>query len=267
MTILSFIGCENKPFPGNGGGAPGYTHNELAQSFVTNLNLDAEFDVSLIKSTTFKYNFVVIYDPYTDSYEAININDYDPAVSNASNYYYDSADKNYYNLAVIPGHYEIDFRQVNVGFDEYGYPITEYETYNNWVDTSYRDSYTGFVFEKIAATPKDLAKVAALKEVAVLDKKAKFLAANFGLSLDRGDEVARLAAHWKKSSIKGMTHAEQDSFSTELLGFSITAGKAVAKQATEGNFSGVQDLVDQAAKVNGITPEHATKLMTKVFGL
>jgi hypothetical protein len=64
-----------------------------------------------------------------------------------------------------------------------------------------------------------------------------------------------------------MTAAEQDSFSTELLGFSITAGKAAVKDSMNGNSAKIEDLVESAASKNGITPEHASKLMTKVFGL
>jgi hypothetical protein len=79
--------------------------------------------------------------------------------------------------------------------------------------------------------------------------------------------VARLSAHWSKASIKGMTSAEQDSFSTELLGFSITAGKKAAQAAVEGDASQLDSLIESAAAQNNITPEHASKVMTKVFGL
>ena len=64
-----------------------------------------------------------------------------------------------------------------------------------------------------------------------------------------------------------MTTSEVDAFSTELLGFSLTSGIEAYKASVDGDKSQVETLVEQAAQVNGITPEHATKLMTKVFGL
>ncbi len=260
FLMVTLVGC----FGGNGNGAPGYTHNELAEAFVQNLNLDQDFDVTLVKKSTLEANFIVIYDPYTDSYDAINIDNYDPAINNAADYYYDNSARYFYDLDVIPGHYETDYDYTIVGYDSDGNAIWGYEPTEEWVPTRYRDRHSGLVFEKTAATPKDLSKVAALKEVAEISKSAEFLSSEFGLSLDRGKEVARLAAHWKKASKKGMTAAEQDAFSTELLGFSITAGK---KAVTSGDSSSIDQLVEQAAAANAITPEHATKLMGKIFGL
>lgn len=256
LMTLSFIACNSG---GNGGGAPGYSHNDLAQKFVNQLNLDPDFNVTLVKSSTLQKDYIVIYDPYTGTYDSINIDLYDPHYDNAADYYYDNSDVAYFDLDQIPAHYET---------------VVEYDAYTDsyvyeqvWIPTRYQDYYTGITFEKVSATPKDLAKMAALKEVAELDKKAKFLSSNFGLSLERGKEVARLAAHWKKASLKGMTDAEQDNFSTELLGFSITQGKSAVSASMQGDSGKLSDLVEQAASKNGITPEHASKLMTKVFGL
>ncbi len=263
LLALTLIGCNG----GNGDGHGDYTHNELAKKFVKELNLDEEFDVTLVKKSTLQENFIVIYDPYTDSYDALNIDNYNPEVDNAADYYFDNSGRAFYDLDVIPGHYETEYDYTVIGYDIDGYAIWGYEPYDVWVPTRYRDRYADITFEKVAATPKDLAKVAALKEVAQLEKSAEFLSSEFGLSLTRSKEVARLSAHWKKASLKGMTAAEQDSFSTELLGFSITAGKAAVKDSMNGNSAKIEDLVESAASKNGITPEHASKLMTKVFGL
>ncbi len=249
---------------GNGNGAPGYTHNQLAVKFVQELNLDAEFNVSLVKKDTEQSNYIVIYDPLYDSYDAINIANYDPIYDNAVDYYNDYSYASYYDLIKIPGHYEERWDSVILYYDAYGDPVWGYEYYDVWVETSYEDYYTGIIFEKVEATAKDLAKVSAIAEVAELKKSAQFISSEMGLSLERSSEVARLVKNWKKSSKKGMTNAELDSFSTELLGFSITAGKeAVMSEDT----ASLESLVNQAAETNGITPEHAGKLMTKMFGL
>jgi hypothetical protein len=276
LIALSFVACNGGGGGGGGTGGSGgggtiiiddYTHEEIASLFVSSLNLDADFDVTLVKDNTLEVNYVVIYDPYTDSYDAVNLGGYDPDYDNASDYYYNNSAASFFDLDVVPGHYEYDYSYEIIGYDIDGYAIWDDVEYETWVPTRYADPSSSFIFEKTAATPKDLAKVSALKEVAQLEKSAKFLSKEFGLSLGRSQEVARLATHWKKASVKGMTSAEQDSFSTELLGFSISAGKKAAKDAMEGNATGLEALVKSAASQNNITPEHATKLMTKMFGM
>ena len=249
MTVITSCMDDND----NSSSIDNYLHRELANDFVANLNLDPEFEVEVIKANTKVQNYVVIYDPYTDSYDAINLGNYDPQLDNATDYYFNSIDSNFFDLDVNPGYY-----------DEY---MSGGTVYSDWISQSYRDRTSGLVFEKTSATPKDLAKVAALKEVAVINKKANFLSSEFGLSLNRGKEVARLVNYWKKASKKGMTDNEYNAFSTELLGFSITAGKVALKAALTGDNQALDVLVQNAAETNSISPEHASKLMTKVFGL
>lgn len=250
MSIFA-VACKSS---GNGGGAPGYTHNELAEKFVRELNLDPDFNVSLVKSSTYQSDYIVIYDPYTGTYDAIDIYSYNPAYDNAADYYYDTEYSHFYGLIKIPGYYDTYYE-----VDAYGnlYLVTD------WIPTEYYDPRSGISFEKTQGTPKDLAKVAAMKEVAKIEKTAKHLSSSFGLSLSRAKEVARLNANWKKASMKAMTDKEIDNFSTELLGFSITK----AKETLENDATDLGSLIDKAADTNNITPEHAGKLMSKVFGL
>ena len=244
ISMIILTACNGGDSGGNGTGSGVYTHKELAERFVYNLNLSDDFAVKLMKDSTEQRDFIVIYDPYTDTYDAINISGYN-VNSSATDFYYSASTQFYGDLDVIPS----------------------YDSPSGWVETQYRDHKTDLYFEKVSASAKDLAKVAALKEVIELDKSAEFLSSEFGLSLDRSKEIARLATHWKKASKKAMTNAEQDSFSTELLGFSITDGKQVIKEASEGNLSGLSELVEAAALKNSISPEHASRLMTKLFDL
>lgn len=258
---------------GNGGGSPAgptfdsLNHNELAQTFVQELNLDAEFSVTLSKKSTLQEDFIVIYDPLTDSYDAIDIQNYNPNYDNAADFYFANSAKNFFDLDVIPAHYETDYEYGIVAYDYDGYPIYDYYLVEVYVPTRYRDRASGITFEKVSASAKDLAKMVAIKEAAEIQKSAEFLSSEFGLSLNRGKELAGLKAHWKKASKKGMTNSEVDAFSTELLGFSLTSGIEAVSASAEGDQTKVETLVNQAAELNGITPEHASKLMTKVFGL
>jgi len=232
VVLLTLTACTG----GNGGGTPSQTHNQLANTFVDELYLDG-YNVTLMKSDTNQRDYIVVYDSDYGTYDAIDISQYDPNYDYADNYYSDHSYNHYYGLDYIGGN-------------------------------TYEDYYSGITFEKTTATKKDLAKISALVEEIELGKTAEYLSSDkFGLSLERAKSVARLALNWKKASKKGMTDAEHDNFSTELLGFSITTGKAAVKKSMEGNSNDLKDLIQDAATANDITPEHANGLMTQIFGL
>ena len=269
LMTLTFVACSGG---GNGDGSPAgalfpeLNHNELAETFVQELNLDAEFNVSLAKRSTLRNNFVVIYDPLTDSFDALNIDNYNPNLDSAAEYYFANSSRGFFDLDVLPAHYET---QVRTGYyyDAFGDYVYGSYTEEVYIPTRYRDRASGFTFEKVEASAKDLAKMVALQEAAQIQKSGEFLSSEFGLSLNRAKEIATLQAHWKKASKKGMTNAEVDAFSTELLGFSLSNGIDAYQDSIEGNSATLDSLVEQSAATNGITPEHATQLMTKVFGL
>ncbi len=240
---LTLFSCSDGESGGNGDGNGDYTHNQLAERFIYQLNLDPEYEVSLIKSSTRTRNFIVVYDPFYGTYDAIDISGYSVDMDPID--YYNNPITAYYDLDIIPG----------------------YDTASGYVNTYYRDRNADLSFEKTTATSKDLAKVAALTEGIKLSKTAEFLSSEYGLSLGRSMDIAKLTQSWKKASKKGMTDAELDSFSAELLGFSITAGKTAVGKALEGDATGLEALVDQAAVKNSISPEHAKALMTKMFQL
>ncbi len=231
LMTVTVIACTG----GGGGGASGskyYTHSEVAQIFVDDLYFETygSEDFEVVKYNTEQYGFIVVQDIY-GYYYAIDIEGYNPEYDYASDYYYD--------------------------------PSTIVEPVSWEYGNTYYSPYYGY-FEKTTATPKDLAKMNAIKEAVILNNKAEFLSSEFGLSMQRSKEVARLTHNWKKAGIKSMTAAEHDAFSTELLGFSISKGMETVKT---GDVSGISALVEEAAVTNGITPEHASKLMTKIFNM
>lgn len=272
MTLTVFLtACTSG---GNGDGSPAGTlydklnHNELAEVFVQQLNLDADFQVSIVQSSTYQENFVVVLDPLSNTFDAISLAGYNPNINNAVDHYFAAASNKYTGLRENPGYWY----QVEVTYDTY---YADGSTCSNcgseYEDRYQRATYTHvgsrITFEKTKSSAKDLAKIVALKEEIQLQKSAEFLSSEFGLSLNRGKELAGLKAHWKKSSKKGMTNAEVDAFSTELLGFSLSSGIEAHTAFLNGDDTKVEALVKQAANINGITPEHASQLMTKVFGL
>lgn len=261
MMVLNFMACNGG---GNGDGSPAgarfeeLNHNELVDVFVRELNMDIDFNVTVAQSSTFEENFVVIFDPTTDTFDAINLDNFNPNVNNAVDYYFDNLSRAFLDLDFIPE--RVEFRDTLLAD---GSIRTERIVFRE----RYRDRNSGLVFEKIKTNTKDLAKIVALTEAAKVQKSAQFLSSSFGLSLERGKEIATLQAHWKKSSKKAMTNAEVDAFTTELLGFSLTTGIDAYKAKLEGDASSLNTLLGQSAEVNNITPEHASQIMTKVFGL
>ena len=118
--------------------------------------------------------------------------------------------------------------------------------------------------KEISSIGEDVAK-----EVAEIEKKAKFLSSSqgLGLSLERAKEVARLMNTWRKSSLKSMTEKELNKYSTELLGFTVSGAKEAMNSSFSGDSTKLNELVNIAAEKNGITPEHATKLLNKAFNI
>jgi len=134
LTLLAMAVSCSDGGGGNGNGSPsGLNHNQLAESFVNNLNVDPEFSVTLVKGSTLQTNFIVIYDPGTDSYDALNIDLYDPAANDAAGYYFEHSARGFFDLDVIPGFYETYTDYEFIGYDEYGdsvYGYVEKERYN-----------------------------------------------------------------------------------------------------------------------------------------
>jgi hypothetical protein len=221
-----------------GSGNAGYSHSDLAYIFVEDLNYElgltgyTDLEYVVAKSSTEQYNYMVIYNPYIGEYHAIDISGYDPYGSIYA--------EDYYVYYTYP---ELDLTPLS--------------------GNRYRGA-SGLVYEKTQATPKDLVKVKALKEAIMIDMAAKNISSKLGLSIKRSKEVAKLQRLWAKSSVKSMTDAEVNSFSTELLGFSMSRG---IEAMSAGSSDDINTLIDIAAETNGITPEHAEKLMMKMFGL
>ncbi len=221
---------------GSGGVSTGgvyYTHEQLAKEFVDRAYGDAGIDATLVKANTLKYDYIVIYDHDYNSYDAYYIGDYKVG-QNVSDYIFAHNSQNYYDLDAIGGN-------------------------------QYQDYYTGITFEETSASSKDLQKLAAVKQEIAIQKSAKGLKAEFGLSDTRSREVARLAVQLAGANKKSMTDKDYDAFSKELLGTSIGKFQSAMKAAKEGNTKSMNSIIDTAAKVNGVGPEHMNQIMNGLF--
>jgi hypothetical protein len=245
---------------GYGSGAAGYTHNELAVLFVDELNATGVYDVTLAKDSTDQFNYVVVYDHDYDSYDAINISGYKPG-DNILDFMESRSGGSFYDLDLIPGYYSWDTYESYDSFCSCW--VTDVRQV--WVETRYRDRSSGLTFEKVSGSSKDLETYAAIAEEAVISNRAESVASKFGLSVDRSKDVVRLAMAWQKAGGKDLTAKDQDSFSKELLGFSITEAKSASQKAATGNKKAMDDLVEEAALANGTSPENIRQIVDTYF--
>lgn len=261
IAITAMVGCGGG---GNGGGATDpnsgvhYDHNEVAQMFVDALNATGSYTVALAKDSTEQYNYIVIYDADYRSYDAVYIGDYKPGMDVLD---YMSRTAIFYDLEFYPGYYEY------VPYDRYSSTCNCYYTdwQTVWREDKFYDRFNGVTFEKSTESSKDLSKFAALAEEEVINGRAESVSEKFGLEVGRAKEVVRLAIAWQKAGGKDLTDRDQDAFSQELLGFSITAAKSAMKAKAEGNSEPIEELIEKAAKANNTSVDHINDLIEQNF--
>ncbi|OFZ11395.1 MAG: hypothetical protein A2Z20_07675 [Bdellovibrionales bacterium RBG_16_40_8] len=273
-SLFLLASCSDKYKGGYGSGAGGLTHDQLASNFVATLNASGEYDVTLVKSSTERKNYIVIYDKDLHAYDAINLSGYTPGADAAA--FLNTQATVYSGLVLIPGHYEwYPTYGYGYGYNYPSYGNNYYDSFCNcwtygpdysqinyvWIEDQYRDPGSGLTFEKINATSKDLEKISGLAEQKVVQMRAQNVAARFGLSTERSQDVVRLAIAWQKDGGKELTDNVQDSYAKEMLGFSITEAKSAIKKSESGNTEGLDDLVKKAALANDITPEQVKQLI------
>ena len=106
----------------------------------------------------------------------------------------------------------------------------------------------------------------ALIEIKKAEMVSQKLQSTYGLSAKRSTDIAKLATSWSKlSKTRSMTSADANAFSNEVLGFDLTEGISAYRQASEGNRDQLDSLIEQASRVNNITPEHMNNLVNTIF--
>lgn len=235
LATLSLIACGGGGGSGNTsvGGGVYYSHAQLAQHFEDAMWYGLGYDVELVKINTLQYNYVVVYDWDLGTYDAYDLTNYNPGEdigrfldTNEWRFYYD----------LIP-----------IG--------------NN----TYEDPYTGILFEKTEGTAKDRLKVAKAEEHLHIREAAENLSANYGLSAERAQEVAKAAYIWKKTPKERMTDADHDRIAKEILGHTFTEIKAATDKMLKGDRSELDQMITDAAALNGLTPEEGNAIVESIF--
>ncbi len=248
---------------GNGDGAAGFNHNELVQEFVGRLNLSSDHSVTVVKSSTKQFNFLVVKDAVTGEFNALTIDNWNIGID-AVEWFENNANRFYYDLVKIPGYYDTYWADESYT-DAWGDTYTQSVLKSVWVAPKYYDDGSGLFFEKVETQSKDLEKAAAFAERLSISNNAKKLQDQFGLSKSRATELSRLTLKWQKAGGKTLTDADQDAFAKEALGVSITDAKAALQKSYEGNTKELSEVIKTMASTNSISPEHMEEILFELF--
>lgn len=159
-----------------------------------------------------------------------------------------------------------------LGFEHIEDPTSVMNPYESMVtglsEHDQKRIYDNYILEQISRMYKDLEKLGARIEEEDLEYRSLELALSYGLSQERSYEVAKMLNHMEKiSSKRSLTHTEKDLVSKKLLGIDYTTSKLALENHIQGDSEGMEELLNKASEVNGITPEHVSELLTEFIAL
>lgn len=254
-----------------GGGSPALTqaqHDALAQAFITEATAEG-LGYQMVKQDTGETGYIVVKMP-DGSFSAFDVDDWKQGTSVksfAADYrYLTPTGNNNYNYYVSDGYDDTEFVSS-------GYWTTDSLGNNEWVDTSgwvdygWVDTSYNMTFEVVQPSTKDLQKIAAFKQAYELNASAQKVQQKYGLSLERATQVAKLAIQVKNTP--KMSSDDYDSLSQQLLGVPVAKLDNAMAKVANGDTSAsndVDDIINQAAKTNGVGPEQARALLNTLSG-
>ncbi|MBY0515924.1 MAG: hypothetical protein K2P81_03375 [Bacteriovoracaceae bacterium] len=128
------------------------------------------------------------------------------------------------------------------------------------------EAHGRLIFEESSMSSKDLEKRAAATERYLVGEMGKQISAHFGLSQERALKVAKVSNLWRKySSTRAITDEDANAFSEALIGVNLKEVERAVKESMKGETSSLNALLQQAAVVNGTSPENVSRIMNQVF--
>ncbi len=119
------------------------------------------------------------------------------------------------------------------------------------------------LFSEEVTSLKDLETMGAKIEISSIKDLSNKLVADYGLSTDRAEEVAKsLQTYNKLTSKRSLTAQEKNNFSKELLG--VDYSKAF-NAILSGDQEDLNSLLDKAAEKNGTSPEQVSAIINELF--
>lgn len=258
-------------------------HRKDANSFEDLLESATGDDFQIVKLNTLNAGYVVYQNQRTGEFVAYNLNKFDRKGDMTYAQYLAAADSNdvvvgldhfsQVELDYIP-HYETDVWYEwelvwDPYLDDYVWEEVRYEETYTWYEevwvTRHYYEGSGFVFEiGTKEDSKDLEKIGGLIEQAQVNDIATQLEKSFGLSEGRAMKVGKMLKNFQDVTNKrGMTNEDLSLLGKEILGTDINKLKAAYKKSIEGEKEDMDKLIEQAAELNEIDPEHMSALMNQ----
>jgi len=149
--------------------------------------------------------------------------------------------------------------KVTVGHTADGEPIMEDRTVS-YPTFTYGD---GIPFSTEYDNLKDLEAMGSQIESERFKNLAERLEANYGLSTDRANSVARnISAYNRLATKRSLTSREQNFFSKELLGVNY---KNARNAILSGDKKDLDNLLETAADTNETSPEQVSAIINEIF--
>lgn len=208
------------------------THEQVANEFVRRINneLGDLYMLDLVKANTLQYDYIVVYDYDYDAFDAYYIGDWAPGID-LLDYLWANEGSFYYDLIPVGGN-------------------------------TYQDPLSGILFEKQAATGKNLGKLKAAKEAITVKKQSEKLVAKYGLSEEKAVDAARFAYKLKSSAAGTYKVSDYDAFAKEFVGSSISEFQADWK---DGNVVSLTNRIQKASDMTGMGMEGMNKMISEMF--
>jgi len=124
------------------------------------------------------------------------------------------------------------------------------------------NTYEGWIFEETTSSIKDIEKATALRQKEKLNKVTNLLEMEYGFSESRAKEVTSVISNWKRlSKSREMTAEEANMFAMEVVGSDMASLEEAMVNSVLGDSSLLDELTNNAADLNGSSPEAISALI------
>ena len=233
MVIRRTVGMCGDRAGGSGGGSTGtggtyFTHEELAREFVRRMQTDVGANVTLMKANTEQYDYIVVYDYDTGTYDAYNLRDYNVG-ENMFNYLNQYSYTFYYDLYSIGGN-------------------------------RYRDPVTNITFEvATSVSSTDLLKMSVLKRTLEDDGMTSNLV-GLGMEEGRARTLTQAMRRFQKAPAGTVLASDVEMFTKKFTGSGTAAYQAAIKAKRSGDNGPMNKLIGQIVQVNGVSQSGAQRI-------
>ncbi|MEK6623712.1 MAG: hypothetical protein AABY86_02005 [Bdellovibrionota bacterium] len=112
----------------------------------------------------------------------------------------------------------------------------------------------------------DLEMMAGLAEKQEIVALSDNIMAKFGLGETRSLELAKFATQWQRlATTRQMSAGDRNAFEMKVLGTTIFGLEKAYKKSIEGEPADLNRLIESAARLNGISPEHVSKILNELL--